>query len=233
MSSPPLRVALVQQDTVWQDPAANLARAAGFVEAAARDGARVVSSRSCSPWASPWPRNPSQSRSRAPPPKHWRPSRGGSTSTSWARWWRPTPPIRGTRPSSPRRTGPWWRPTARSTPSPTGRRPALHRRHRMPVFGVDAPAPFVCYDLRFPEPFRPRGPGAADVFAPPTGPPGAPRPGPRSCPPARSKTIALSGVNRVGRDPHLEYPGRSAIHDAFGEVVASGGCRRGTGDRGH
>ena len=37
-----LRVALVQQDTVWQDPGANLARAQGFVEQAARAGARVA-----------------------------------------------------------------------------------------------------------------------------------------------------------------------------------------------
>ena len=31
-----LRVALIQQETVWQDPAANLARARGFVAEAAR-----------------------------------------------------------------------------------------------------------------------------------------------------------------------------------------------------
>ncbi|HEY3271719.1 MAG TPA: nitrilase-related carbon-nitrogen hydrolase, partial [Geothrix sp.] len=37
-----LRIALIQQDTVWQDPAANLARARGFVAAAARAGARVA-----------------------------------------------------------------------------------------------------------------------------------------------------------------------------------------------
>src|SRR5512133_1747553 len=42
MSFPTLRVALVQQATVWQDPAANLARARGFVEAAAQAGARVA-----------------------------------------------------------------------------------------------------------------------------------------------------------------------------------------------
>src|ERR1035438_7493480 len=42
MASSRLRIAMVQQDTVWQDPAANLARAIGFVEAAARGGARVA-----------------------------------------------------------------------------------------------------------------------------------------------------------------------------------------------
>src|SRR5512133_4280245 len=42
MPSTTLRVALIQQATAWQDPATNLARARGFVEAAARAGARVA-----------------------------------------------------------------------------------------------------------------------------------------------------------------------------------------------
>lgn len=39
--------------------------------------------------------------------------------------------------------------------------------------------------------------------------------------------MAVCGVNRVGRDPHLDYPGRSAIHDALGEPVASGDASEG------
>src|ERR1035438_1599868 len=42
MVAPPLRVALVQQATLWQDPDANLARARDFVEQAVRAGARVA-----------------------------------------------------------------------------------------------------------------------------------------------------------------------------------------------
>ncbi|MBK9796696.1 MAG: hypothetical protein IPP58_09395 [Holophagaceae bacterium] len=35
--------------------------------------------------------------------------------------------------------------------------------------------------------------------------------------------MAVCGVNRVGRDAMgLDYPGRSAIHDCFGEIVAAG-----------
>ncbi|MBK9796695.1 MAG: carbon-nitrogen hydrolase family protein [Holophagaceae bacterium] len=37
-----LRVALIQQATVWQEPEANLARGRGFVQAAAWSGARVA-----------------------------------------------------------------------------------------------------------------------------------------------------------------------------------------------
>ena len=42
MASTTLRIALVQQDTLWQNPAANLARAREFVGQAARAGARVA-----------------------------------------------------------------------------------------------------------------------------------------------------------------------------------------------
>jgi predicted amidohydrolase len=35
--------------------------------------------------------------------------------------------------------------------------------------------------------------------------------------------MAVCGVNRVGRDAmDLEYPGASAIHDAFGELLVKG-----------
>lgn len=42
MSGAGLRVALIQQNTRWQDPAANLARARSFVKQAAEAGARVA-----------------------------------------------------------------------------------------------------------------------------------------------------------------------------------------------
>jgi predicted amidohydrolase len=42
MASTTLRIALIQQDTLWQNPAANLARAREYVSQAARVGARVA-----------------------------------------------------------------------------------------------------------------------------------------------------------------------------------------------
>ena len=83
-------------------------------------------------------------------------------------------------------------------------------------------APFICYDLRFPEIFRyatQRGANLMVVIA--------------NWPVARIEhwTALLAaravenqayvvGVNRTGRDPHLAYSGRSAIFDPHGRVVA-------------
>ena len=85
-------------------------------------------------------------------------------------------------------------------------------------------APFVCYDLRFPEIFRIatlRGAHLLAVIA--------------NWPTKRvSHWIALLqaraienqayvvGVNRVGNDPKLAYPGHSLIIDPQGEIVAEG-----------
>ncbi|MBM3841086.1 MAG: carbon-nitrogen family hydrolase [Verrucomicrobia bacterium] len=85
-------------------------------------------------------------------------------------------------------------------------------------------APFVCYDLRFPEIFRVatrRGAHLLAVIA--------------NWPTRRlNHWVALLraraienqayvvGVNRVGNDPKLAYPGRSLIVDPQGEVVAEG-----------
>ncbi|MBI2948788.1 MAG: carbon-nitrogen family hydrolase [Verrucomicrobia bacterium] len=85
-------------------------------------------------------------------------------------------------------------------------------------------APFVCYDLRFPEIFRiatQRGAHLLAVIA--------------NWPTRRvNHWVALLqaraienqayvvGVNRVGNDPKLSYPGRSLIVDPQGEVLAEG-----------
>ena len=34
--------------------------------------------------------------------------------------------------------------------------------------------------------------------------------------------MVVCGINRVGRDPNVEYPGASVIHDARGEILARG-----------
>lgn len=83
-------------------------------------------------------------------------------------------------------------------------------------------APFICYDLRFPEIFRRaviRGANLFTVIA--------------NWPAVRIehwitllKARAIEnqsyviGVNRAGRDPFLEYPGASMIVDPLGRVIA-------------
>ena len=86
-------------------------------------------------------------------------------------------------------------------------------------------APFICYDLRFPEHFRAatrRGAQLITVIA--------------SWPvPRISHWVTLlqaraienqayvAGVNRSGTDPHLAYNGRSVIVNPRGEIVADAG----------
>lgn len=90
-------------------------------------------------------------------------------------------------------------------------------------------SPFVCYDLRFPEVFRlavKRGAEVMVVIANwPT--------------PRVSHWLALLtaraienqayviGVNRAGRDPNVEYPGRSAVIDPQGRTILDSGEKSG------
>jgi omega-amidase len=98
-------------------------------------------------------------------------------------------------------------------------------------WGECSAAPFVCYDLRFPELFR-------DVSA--------------RCQPELFIVIAnwpekrvahwirllqaraienqayVMGVNRVGKDPYYAYSGRSVIVDFNGEIVADAGSEEGS-----
>jgi predicted amidohydrolase len=90
-------------------------------------------------------------------------------------------------------------------------------------------APFICYDLRFPELFRGavrRGANLYTVIA--------------SWPIARithwvtllraraiENQAYVAGVNRCGRDPFFIYPGRSMIVDPRGEIIAECGDEEG------
>jgi omega-amidase len=90
-------------------------------------------------------------------------------------------------------------------------------------------APFICYDLRFPEVFRravQRGANLMTVIA--------------SWPDAREhhwvtllqaraieNQAYVVGVNRCGTDPNLRYPGRSMIVGPDGMVLADAGAAEG------
>ena len=88
-------------------------------------------------------------------------------------------------------------------------------------------APFVCYDLRFPEIFRAgmqRGANVMIVIAS--------WPSPRVehwITLLRARAIEnqcyVMGVNRCGNDPYLPYPGRSIIVDFRGNVIVDAGER--------
>ena len=90
-------------------------------------------------------------------------------------------------------------------------------------------APFICYDLRFPELFRravARGAELLIVIA--------------SWPVARvdhwvtllqaraiENQAYVIGVNRTGQDPQYSYPGRSLVIDPWGRIVADAGAEEG------
>jgi predicted amidohydrolase len=222
-----LRVALVQQDTVWQDPGANLAKARRFVAAAAQAGARVAV----------FPELFTLGFTMAPEP--FAESIPGPTSEAMAAASKEfgiylVGSVVEAHSPHPR--------NAAFVTTPDGALVAAYRKlhpfsygeeHRHYSGGEDCPSFTVdgipcglqiCYDLRFPEPFRALAArGAEVVFVPANWP--ARRIGAWStllAARAIENQMAICGVNRVGRDPQLEYPGRSAIHDAFGEVVAAG-----------
>lgn len=87
-------------------------------------------------------------------------------------------------------------------------------------------APFICYDLRFPEVFRQAAARGATLFVVlanwPTSRVGhwvtllAAR--------AIENQAYVVGVNRCGADPHVAYPGRSLVIDPRGEIVADAGA---------
>src|SRR5439155_1088670 len=86
-------------------------------------------------------------------------------------------------------------------------------------------APFVCYDLRFPEIFRAamqRGANLMVIIAN--------WPSPRVehwITLLRARAIEnqtyVMGVNRCGNDPYLPYPGRSLIVDPRGNILSDAG----------
>ncbi len=100
------------------------------------------------------------------------------------------------------------------------------------LWGGCTVAPFVCYDLRFPEVFRVAALRGATVLVVIANWP-APREshwlallGAR----AIENQAYVVGVNRCGRDPQVAYSGRSRIVDPRGRVLAEAGEEAGTID---
>ena len=233
MAASSLRVALVQQDTVWQDRGANLARARGFVEQAARAGARVAVfpelftlgfTMAPEPFAEPIP-GPTVEAVAA-------------LSREFGLY------VIG---SAVEAHAPHPRNAAFAT-GPDGALVAVYRKlhpftygeeHQhytggdgCPLFQVDGvPCGLqVCYDLRFPEPFRSLAARGAEVIFVPANWPVRRISAWSTLLAARAieNQAAICGVNRVGRDgAGLDYPGASALHDCFGEVIARGGATEG------
>jgi len=228
MPERPLRIALIQQDTVWQNPEANLDRAREFVRRAAQAGARVAV----------FPELFTLGFTMAPEP--FAESLPGPTSKALSALSREfSLYIVG---SAVEARAPHPRNAAFVT-APDGSLIATYRKlhpfsfgeeHRhysggedCPVFAIDGiPCGLqICYDLRFPEPFRALAARGAEVVFVPANWPARRISAWSTLLAARAieNQLAIGGVNRVGRDAAgLDYPGRSAIHDCFGEVVAAG-----------
>ena len=227
-----LRIALIQQDTVWQDPTANLARARGFVEQAAHAGARVAV----------FPELFTLGFTMAPEP--FAETLPGPTSESLASLSREfglyiIGSVVEAHAPHPR--------NAAFVTGPDGSLLAAYRKIHpfsygeenlhytggtdCPVFKVDGiPCGLqICYDLRFPEPFRALATKGAEIVFVPANWPARRISAWSTLLAARAieNQLAVCGVNRVGRDPQLEYPGRSAIHDCFGELMALGDATEG------
>ncbi len=228
-----LCVALIQQDTVWQDPAANLARARGWINQAAAAGARVAV----------FPELFTLGFTMAPEP--FAEALPGPTTKALSALSREfglyivgsAVEAHAPHPHN-----------AVFVIAPDGSLVAIYRKlhpfsygeenlhytggTECPVFDIDGiPCGLqICYDLRFPEPFRAlAAKGAEIVFVPANWP--ARRISAWStllAARAIENQLAVCGVNRVGQDAlGLDYPGRSAIHDCFGEVVAAGDANEG------
>jgi predicted amidohydrolase len=86
-------------------------------------------------------------------------------------------------------------------------------------------APFVCYDLRFPEIFRVSAARGAQVMVVIANWPAARVEHWTTLLRARAieNQTYVIGVNRCGNDPYLAYPGRSMIFDFKGNLLADAG----------
>jgi len=91
--------------------------------------------------------------------------------------------------------------------------------------GAAVVAPFVCYDLRFPEVFRVASAAGANLMVVIANWPSKRIQHWVTLLQARAieNLSYVIGVNRTGNDPTLEYSGRSVIVDYMGEILADAG----------
>lgn len=82
-------------------------------------------------------------------------------------------------------------------------------------------APFICYDLRFPEIFRLAAHGGAELFVVVANWPAARIEHWRLLMRARAieNQAFVAGINRCGSDPKLSYPGATMAVDPLGNIV--------------
>ncbi len=220
-----MKIALVQMDLAWEDVAENHRRARRLVEEAARKGARLAllpemfctgfsmdSARIAQP-----PGGPSETFLR-------------ETAKSLAVWVLASLPEAGE--PRPRNVAILAGPDGSATryakihPFSFGGEDRVYaggdRIVTAEVEGVRV-TPFVCYDLRFPEPFR-LAAEDTDLFALVANWPEARREHWRTLLRARAieNLCYVAGVNRVGEGGGLRYAGDSAAISPWGEVVAEG-----------
>jgi omega-amidase len=90
-------------------------------------------------------------------------------------------------------------------------------------------APFICYDLRFPEIFRSAVRQGAEMYVVIANWPNKREQHWVTLLQARAiENLAyVIGVNRAGADPKLVYPGRSLIIDPHGNILADAGAAEG------
>ena len=219
-----VRVALVQMDLAWEDVPENHRRARRHLEEAARHGARLalLPEMFCTGFSM-------ESDQIAQPA-------GGPSETFLRATARELSlSVLASLPEAGRRGRATWRsspaPTARSrgTPRSTRSRSAARtvytggdRIVTVTVEGVRV-TPLVCYDLRFPEPFR-LAAEDTDLFALVANWPEARREHWRTLLRARAieNLCYVAGVNRVGDGGKLHYTGDSAVISPWGEVLAEG-----------
>jgi predicted amidohydrolase len=86
-------------------------------------------------------------------------------------------------------------------------------------------APFICYDLRFPEIFRAAARRGADLFAVPALWPAKRQAHWLTLLQARAieNQAGVVGVNRTGTEPQHSYAGRSVVVNPHGIIVADAG----------
>lgn len=113
--------------------------------------------------------------------------------------------------------------------SPGGESAAYARGDDVVLFdcGEFRAAPFICYDLRFPEIFRRATRGGATLFIVIANWPAGRIEHWVTLLRARAieNQAYVIGANRCGNDPGLAYPGRSIVVDPLGAIVAEAGDR--------